>query len=178
MAATTLINYSLYQVGWFACVLGAAWRFPLVGTAIAVALIAVHAWLARERTIELRLMALALVVGLSVEVIQVLFLTYTFTSGVIVAGLPPPWMLALWVQLATAFRYSLRHVFARPVPSMLFGALGGPLAFVAGERLGAITLLPPLTTGLLRLSLCWTVAMLVFHLASRRIIPQEGAAYR
>jgi hypothetical protein len=86
------------------------------------------------------------------------------------AALPPPWLLALWAQFATSFRFSLRAVITRPVRAVLFGAVGGPVAFLAGARLGALTLLPPLPSGLARLSVTWAVALIVFSMATRRVM--------
>jgi len=87
----------------------------------------------------------------------------------VVEALPPPWLLAMWAQFATTFRYSLRSVVARSTRAALFGAAGGPIAFLAGERLGAVTLLPPLTPGLLRLSISWAIALVVFSVVVRRV---------
>jgi Protein of unknown function (DUF2878) len=56
------------------------------------------------------------------------------------------WLLVMWGQFATTFRFSLRGVMRRPLFAGLFGATGGPIAFLAGERLGAVILLPPLRT--------------------------------
>lgn len=167
MRYTPLVNYALYQVGWFACVLGAAWNYPLTGCAIAVVSIAIHLALSRERFFEVGLLVLATIVGLGVELVQLDAGTYRFTSRASIEGWPPLWLLALWAQLATTFRFSLNYIFARWLPSLVFGALGGPVAFLAGERVGAVTLLPPLTAGLTRLSVCWAVATLVFHVAIR-----------
>ncbi|MFN7983010.1 MAG: DUF2878 domain-containing protein [Vicinamibacterales bacterium] len=178
MRHTHLVNYALYQAGWFACVLGAAWNYPLTGLAIATVAVAIHVALATQRTIELRLLAIATVVGLGVELVQLGAGTYRFASGTVIDRIPPPWLLALWAQLATTFRYSLHYVFARWLPSLLFGAIGAPLAFLAGERLGAVTFLPSVTIALLRLSLCWGVAALVFHFAVRSSsgsVPSAGA---
>ena len=100
--------------------------------------------------------------------IQIAAGTYRFTSGTVSDALPPPWLLAMWAQFATTFRFSLRSVITRPVPAMLFGAAGGPIAFLAGERLGAVTLLPPLAYGLLRLSVSWAIALVVFSAVVRR----------
>jgi hypothetical protein len=44
----------------------------------------------------------------------------------------------MWAQFATTFRFSLRTMITRPIPAALFGAAGGPIAFLAGERLGAV----------------------------------------
>lgn len=176
MRHTQLINYALYQGGWFACVLGASWRHPWIGLAIALVLIGVHLALTSDRTAEYRLVILATVIGAAVEIFQIAAGTYRFTSGAPIDALPPPWLLAMWAQLATALRFSLRAVVARPLPAAIFGAIGGPVAFLAGERLGAVTLLPPLAPGLLRLSLTWAIAFVVFSVAVRRVAPGARAA--
>jgi hypothetical protein len=59
-----------------------------------------------------------------------------------------------------------------------FGAAGGPIAFLAGERLGAVTLLPPLAQSLLRLAISWAIALVVFSAVVRRVAPERAADYR
>jgi hypothetical protein len=170
---THLINYALYQIGWFACVLGAASHRPWAGLVGAVLLIGAHVALARERSVEVRLIAVATAVGVVVEMIQIAGGTYRFTSGTVVEALPPPWLLAMWAQFATTFRYSLRTVISRRPIAALFGAIGGPMAFLAGERLGAVTLLPPLTQSLLRLSIGWALALVIFSAVTRQGAPEQ-----
>lgn len=171
MAQSTFINYVLYQTGWFACILGAAWHRPLSGLAIAGVLTAWHVWHATDRAVEARLVALALVLGLAVEAFQVWSGTYRFTSGVVVAWMSPPWLLAMWGQFATTFRFSMRHLMTHPARAALFGILGGPIAFLAGERLGAVTLQPPLAAGLARLAVTWGMTLTVLAFAARRSTP-------
>jgi hypothetical protein len=175
---TQLVNYTLYQIGWFACVLGAASQRPWTGCLIGMILVGVHVALSVERVLEVRLVVLATAVGAAVEMIQIAAGTYRFTSGTVNDALPPPWLLAMWAQFATTFRFSLRSVFTRPVLAVLFGAAGGPIAFLAGERLGAVTLLPPLAQSLLRLSISWAIALVVFSAVVLRIAPERGADYR
>ena len=178
MRHTRLVNYALYQIGWFACVLGGASHRPWAGCLIALILVGVHLALAVERSLEVRLVVLATGVGAVVEMMQIAAGTYRFTSGTVTDALPPPWLLAMWAQFATTLRFSLRSVVTRPVPAVLFGAAGGPIAFLAGERLGAVTLLPPLAQGLLRLSISWAIALVVFSAVVLRIAPERGADYR
>ena len=178
MRHTQLINYTLYQIGWFACVLGAASQRPWTGCLIGTILVGVHLALSVERVLEVRLVVLATAVGAAVEMIQIAAGTYRFTSGTVNDALPPPWLLAMWAQFATTFRFSLRSVVTRPVLAVLFGAAGGPIAFLAGERLGAVTLLPPLAQSLLRLSISWAIALVVFSAVVLRIAPERGADYR
>ena len=175
MRHTRLLNYALYQTGWFACVLGGAWHRPWTGLLAAALLAGVHLMLSRERAVELRLVALTLAVGLIAETAQIAAGTYRFTSGTVFETLPPPWLLAMWAQLATTFRFSLRPVITRTGRAALFGAAGGPVAFLAGERLGAVTFLPPLKDSLLRLSITWAIAMAVISVIVRAITAGRDA---
>jgi hypothetical protein len=61
-----------------------------------------------------------------------------------------------------------------PARAALFGAVGGPVAFVAGERLGAVTLARPLAPSLLVLGLAWGVALAACAVVARRA--QSAAA--
>jgi Protein of unknown function (DUF2878) len=54
MRRAHLVNYALYQVGWFACVLGAASHRPWTGCLIALSLVGVHLTRSLERSIEVR----------------------------------------------------------------------------------------------------------------------------
>ena len=175
MKHTHLINYALYQAGWFACVLGAASHRRWTGFLIAVILIGMHLTLSLERSLEARLVVFVTAVGAVVEIVQIAAGTYRFTSGTVNDALPPPWLLAMWAQLATTLRFSLRLVITRPMSAALFGAAGGPIAFLAGERLGAVTLLPPLAQGLLRLSISWAIALVVFSAVVRRVTSERDA---
>jgi hypothetical protein len=173
-----LVNYTLYQIGWFACVLGGASHRPWTGCLIAMVLVSVHVALSVERSLEIRLAVLATTVGAVVEMVQIASGTYRFTSGTLMDALPPPWLLVMWGQFATTFRFSLRGVMRRPLFAGLFGAAGGPIAFLAGERLGAVTLLPPLARGLLQLSVSWAIALLAFSAIVRRLGSEDAPSYR
>ena len=155
--------------------IGGAWNRPWTGVAVAVTLLGAHLALSSERSLEARLVNLAVLVGVILEMVQLESGTYRFTSGTVADLFPPPWLVAMWAQLATTFRFSLRPVIARPMRAALFGAAGGPIAFLAGERLGAVTLLPPLALGLLRLSIGWALALALFSIVVRRVVPEADA---
>lgn len=174
--ATALLNYLAYQAGWFASVVGAGRQQGEAGALVAGVLIAAHLALTRERGLELRVLAVATITGLLVETWQLQSGTYRTLSGAGATTVPPLWLLALWAQFATTFRYSFRRVLARPIAAMLFGALGGPLAFLAGERLGAVALTTPLWPGLLRLAIGWSAALALFAWVAR--MPRDAAAPR
>jgi hypothetical protein len=64
---TGVLNFLIYQFGWFACVLGAAYHWPWFGTAVALSLICVHMMLTTDRPNQARLLFAALCVGFFVD---------------------------------------------------------------------------------------------------------------
>lgn len=166
---TLAVNYAAYQAGWLAAVGGAAVGHGAAGAALAGGLTLMHLALARPRAPDAWLVAAALAVGLGVESWQMSAGTYRLLGGEPPAGLPPLWLLALWAQFATTFRFSLQRVMARPWAAALLGAVGGPLAFLAGERLGAVVLWAPVAGGLVRLVVGWGAALCVLSVATRAV---------
>ena len=156
---TPFVNFLLYQIGWFCCVLGAAWQYPWTSTSIALGLVGVHFWLATDRATQLRLVLAAAGVGFVIDSTQLWMGVFTFPSGVVVDWLPPPWMSVLWAQFAMTFHYSMRWLSRRYTLSACFGLAGAPLAFFAGERLGAVEFLSPRLTHYALLALLWSVAV-------------------
>lgn len=177
--AAFLLNYLAYQTGWCAAIIGAAYGLGTPGAAVALALTAGHLWLAHDRAGELVLVCAALATGWLVESWQIGSGTYRILAGEPAAGAAPPlWLLALWAQFATTFRFSLASVMGRPLRAMLFGAIGGPLAFLAGERLGAVVLQAPVLSGLARLVVAWALALLWLSWLTRRARRAGAGAYR
>jgi len=173
--ATYLLNYVAYQVGWLAAILGAASGFGDAGAATAFLLTIGHVLLACDRRGELTLVLAALAAGVVVESWQIGSGTYRVLAEAPAIGLPPLWLLALWAQFATTFRFSLARVMTQPPAAMLFGAVGGPIAFLAGERLGAVVLQAPLLPGLLRLVVAWALALAALAWFVRRRSGAPGA---
>lgn len=173
--ATFLLNYLAYQVGWLAAIAGAGTGHGIAGAVVAAVLTAGHVILARERGLEAALVVAALLVGWGVESWQLAAGTYRLLEGA-PATTVPPWLLALWAQFATACRFSLARVMTRPWRAALFGALGGPVAFLAGERLGAVNLQTPLLPTLTRLLVAWALALAALAWLARAM--GESAGYR
>jgi uncharacterized protein DUF2878 len=151
-----LWNFVAYQCAWFAVILGAAHGMPQAGAAVAVLLAAVHLALRRERA-ELRLIGASIIAGLLVDSALVVSGKVQFAAPW-PPGMAPFWMLSLWIAFATTLNHSLRWLMTRPLAAALAGALGGPLAYLAGARLGALTLVEPLV-GLTLIAVLWALAL-------------------
>lgn len=68
----------------------------------------------------------------------------------------PPWMVMLWVNQATTLNSCLGWLRGRYLLGSLFGAVGGPMAYLGGAKLGAATV--PSTGDLLILAGVWACA--------------------
>ena len=79
----------------------------------------------------------------------------------------PYWIVAMWALFATTVNLSLRWLKGRLWLALILGAIGGPLAYFAGYRFGAVTFLES-TTALILLSLGWALWTPLLVLASGR----------
>lgn len=152
------INVVMFQIGWFACVLGGARGMPGIGAAVALAVVALHLFLAPQPKFELVLVLFAAALGIVADTLLIRGGWLTFDSGVIFSGVAPYWMVALWMNFATTINVSLHWLKQRPLLAIAFGALGGPLAYFAGAKLGAVTMSNP-AAALAAVGVVWALAM-------------------
>ena len=135
--ATKLLNATIYQAGWFCCVLGAAWGFPIAGALIALLLATLHLLLAASWKNEALLMVAACLLGIVIDSIQQALGLFTFTRDPAWPFWLPLWVFVIWAQFATLFHYALHWLSGRYLLAAMFGLIGGPLAYWSGIRIGA-----------------------------------------
>lgn len=176
---TTLLNYSLFQAGWFICVLGAASGWPQLAALVGFALVLLHLALVSSPLREGMLLVLSLVLGLLVDAIHIRTGVLLFPLGSLHPGLPPPWILVLWLQFAMTLHYSLAWLNGRYLLGALLGAISGPLAYWAGVRFEAAGFGEDLLRCLLQIGVLWGLVM-VFLLwaAEQTAAPDAAGRYR
>lgn len=170
-------NFLGYQAVWFAAVYGAGRGSPWPAL---IAMLAFATWqLGRSqlRTQDLRLIGVALVLGVLLDGALSLSgtLHYAAAEPALPRGGAPAWILALWVSLALTLNHSLRYVRGHPLLAALLGALGGPLAYMAAGRLSqAVTFASPRLQALAWVAAGWAICLMVLaYLAGRW---QSGSA--
>ena len=162
-----VVNFVAFQAGWFACVLGAAHGWPVAGTAIACIIVAAHILMARQPREELMLVAIAVAIGLIWDSSLLAMGWIGFTSGFVVEGIAPHWIVALWALFAMTLNVSLRWLKSRIALAAIMGAIAGPLAYWGGARLGAVSFVEPVL-GTVALSIGWAVLTPALALIARR----------
>jgi hypothetical protein len=142
-----LQNFILFQVGWFGCVVGGATHdYYWAGVVIVSFIIAVHLVRASEIRNEFLLIILTMLVGTTWDSALTAAGLFQFSHGVFASWLVPSWMIAMWALFATTLNVSLKWLKHRYVLAAVFGAIGGPLAYYAGHRIGAVDFSDTLTT--------------------------------
>jgi hypothetical protein len=154
----SLVNYIFFQVGWFSCVVFAAQGRPVVGFGVALAVIGLHLFLAPRRLPEIKLILACSAIGLVFDSLLMATGWVSYPSGLWLPGLAPYWIIAMWFLFATTLNLSMGWLRGRPWLAVIAGALGGPLSYLAGEKLGGIRLENP-EPALIALALAWAVIM-------------------
>jgi hypothetical protein len=162
-----LANFILFQIGWFACVLGGAHDWPWLGTSIALAIVAWHVGRARRPRAEMILVLASAGIGAVADSVPVAAGWVRYASGTVVPGMVPVWLVAMWMLFATTLNVSLRWLRPHTFAAIALGAVGGPLAYWGGARLGGMEFVAPLAATA-ALAIGWAVLTpLLVRLARR-----------
>ena len=135
-----IINFILFQIGWFACVLGAGKQLPWLGVIVVAVIVAWHLLQAKQVKPELVLLVIALLIGGMFDQLMLMNGLISYQAHGWSISLLPAWILALWAVFVTVLNVSLRWMRKKWLVAILFGAIGGPLAYMGAEKLGAVTL--------------------------------------
>ena len=153
-----LINLSLFKAGWLAAVFAAAASLPILGTAIIGIAVAVHLLRSDAPRDEFLLLALAAAAGFVWESLLVYAGIVQYGANAAFAGIAPYWIVAMWVLFATTLNVGMRWLRKNLLVASLFGALGGPMSFLAGEKAGAVSF-SNASTALVIIGLGWAVLL-------------------
>ena len=156
--ASSIANAVAQQVGWFACVLGGAAGWGGAGASVALLLCVAHVLMSETPDREWRLLLAAGALGIVVDSLHAGFGILDF-KGHEAGSLAPLWIVALWLQFGTALRFSFRWLSRRYGLASMLGLIGGPLAFLGGERLGAATFGEPRLLSLSVVAVSWALAL-------------------
>lgn len=156
-------NAILFQLNWFACVIGGTFWGTITITMLVVAVVvaAMISPCATRAALRADFVVILIMgtVGWIIESVWIKFglLDYGITSV-------PIWIALLWVGVGLTINHSLSFLGSRPVMGAIFAGLAAPASYLAGEHFGAVRVL--MNFGLVPISLCWGLLFyLVFKYA-------------
>lgn len=157
-----LANAGLFQLGWFACVMGGDGPWLLLGLGVLM----VHLLWINQWAEEGRLIFSVMLFGISIDSFLHWLGVFQFKE---VTLLIPLWLMLLWALLGTTLRHCLAWC-ARPWwLASLLGAFSGPLSYYAGGRLAGVQFPYGLWPTLIGLGLLWAVVFPLLQLMARHL---------
>ena len=160
-------NFVIFQVLWFAAVLGGAWGQPWAGPLVLLPVAAIHLWMTPRPAVEIRLVLAAALIGGVWDSVLVATGLLVYDGGQLAPAMAPLWIVSLWAGFAMTMNVSMRWMRDRRVLGALLGATVAPISFFGGARLGAVSMPDPVAAGA-ALAVGWSILMpLLLTLAAR-----------
>ena len=151
------INFAFFQALWFACILGAARDIVWPGLALLACFMLWQLWPGRRARGDVGLILVCAAIGLAVDTLWIRFGLIRYHAAVPYADWAPLWIVALWITLGLTLNHSMAWLRRYFPASVALGAIGSPLSYLAGSRLGAAELPADLTWPMLAFGLSWAV---------------------
>ncbi|PPS33972.1 hypothetical protein BVY12_15735 [Pseudomonas amygdali pv. morsprunorum] len=163
----SIANALLFQIGWFACVLGGNSYWLL----IAVGVLAVHFLWTSSWAAEGQLILTVTLIGIVLDSALMTLGVFDFGSG---GYLLPLWLAVLWAVLGTTLNHCLAWT-AKPLwRAAVLGAIGGPMSYYAGSQLAQVHLPLGVWPGMLVLGLVWAGLFPLLQWLAARAARQSG----
>lgn len=135
--AKLITNFILFQVGWFACIMGGT----MVAVPVALLVIAGHLWYVNDLKKEWLFLLTCAIYGTLVDTTLMQLGVFEFPKQAEDSLLIPLWLTGVWVVFGTTFNHSMSWTKNYLWAGGILGAIAGPLCYIAGTKLsnGAIT---------------------------------------
>ncbi len=153
-----IVNLAVFKAAWTAIVMSAAAGAPVIGVIAVAIAVGIHLRFCDNGESEIRLLLIAAAMGFAWESVLVLSGLLEYSSGHLVPGMAPYWIVVMWVLFATTLNVGMRWLRRNTATAAIAGAVGGPLAFFAGASLGAVELLSP-AISLISIGIGWAVLL-------------------
>jgi len=158
-----IINFLVFHLCWLANAFGAAHQQPWLGPAFVFVALIFHFGLIRHTMIEARTIFCVTIIGYFVDSALLLTGVYQFPETQKIAGtLPPAGLLSQWLIFGSLLRLSLDWLYERWFLSLLLGAIGGPLSYLAARSFDAIRFNYSVFLTLIIIGTAWAVMLPIF----------------
>lgn len=146
-----IFNALIFQLGWLVCALGGS---LMAVTYCLLALLIHQRYLVNDK-FEWQLIGWIALVGVTWDSLLVFFGLIVYPDAVWISL--PVWMVCLWILFATTFMHSLFWLSRYRWLSAIFGAVFGPISYLAGVKLTDAFFGASSTTSMLVIAAGWAV---------------------
>lgn len=165
-----------FQLVWLAAVVGAAygwwWAGPATLIPFAIWQIATSRW----PRADLLLMCGAAAGGFAIDSVWTLSGMMQFASPAPSTAWAPVWIVAMWMGFALTLNHSLSALKTHPWVAVMFGLLGGPLAYWIADRGWNAVEIVPGALPYIALAIAWAIATPAMLYTAERLITAPALA--
>ena len=157
------------NIGWLACVFGAASGHHWLGLLVVGILFMIHITAIERHRIRLIFsVALASVlIGFLTDTAFILLGTVEPNRWFMPAPFTTLWDLVIWANFSLTLNLSLRFLQKRPFAAAVLGGISAPGTYFAAGRLGALYFSEPVFFNLVWVGVLWLLAMPCLSLTAR-----------
>ena len=156
-----MINFLIFQTAWLVAILASAHGWTLVSILTISIATFLNLRLLGNYAVNVRLVLLAIILGIVVDSAAIYLHVMSFPlNDWWPSLLAPIWMTGLWALFASTLNGYLKWMLSYPSWASLSAAILGPLAYIAGEKLGALEFISS-DYKLIYLALLWLSAMAI-----------------
>lgn len=156
-----ILNFGLFQAGWFTAALmtdNAVW--------IMLGMVALHFVISPSKLADARLLIVLLPIGLTLEVLMIALGFVVFNSSFVL----PIWMILLWCLLILSFNHSLNWLANIPlVLQVILSGVAGLASYVAAQKFEALSIGEPILPYGAGIALVWAVQLPVMMVIAKKI---------
>jgi hypothetical protein len=154
-------NLISVNIGWLACITGAARGHHWLGLVVVPILFVIHITAIERRKIrKIFIVALATTaIGFLTDTTLIIVGTVEPNRWVMPAPFTTIWDLLIWANFSLTLNTSLRFLQKRPLAAAVLGAVCAPGTYYAGDRLGALHFSEPIFRSLLLVGAMWLFVM-------------------
>lgn len=168
-AARTLLSFFSFNIGWWACALGASHGYPWIGPASLPVFIGLHLYFTPVPKGEALFLALLGVIGFGIDSVLMKVQFFTIDG----AEFAPLWLVAMWVLMGQTYESMLmmrRNMWLLS----LSGAFSGPLSYYCFEALNLLTYARPLWLSLAAHAVLWAALTPIFFWLREKAVRLAG----
>ena len=166
-------NFAVFQIAWLSSVIGGAQDMPWLGPLAVMIALAIHLSVARKPVEEILLAICCALIGAGFDSMLVASGWVTYKAGLFSDYMAPYWIITMWMLFATTLNVSMRWLRGKPLLASIFGFIGGPTTYLAGEKLGGIVLSNQIAA-LVALAIGWALIMPVLMWLSENLDGMPG----
>jgi len=163
------LNLISFQIGWFACILGAANGIFWLGPLVVCILFSVHLRLTKNFFREIALGLIISLVGFLTDTLLTLSNVYSPVPNYFEPPWSPPWLIFMWLNFATLINVSIKWLSRNYLFSAILGGIGGAIAYYSGDAFGALQYIEPVFSNIVITGIVWAGLTPLFFFVSSHI---------